>query len=325
MRSRIEFSPGLSISYPAGITALCVVIPAAVFAMLLAGCGVGFGAGEDEGTAEVLVTRDFGRESIFELEGEPLRESDTVMRLLERGGEIDTRYGGGFVQSINGLEGGSPGGRPHDWFFFVNGIEADRGSADYRPLDGDRIWWDYRDWGAAMRAPAVVGQFPEPFLNGYGGGEAADVALECRDGGDACRTVVEALDDFGVKLVERDPESEQTLVLVGPWNELAEERESKAIASGPQRSGVYLRIEDSGSDGIKLLGLNREGDEQQRFGAGHGLIAATRTEELPPVWIVSGTDQAGVELAAEALDEEELAGAFAVVVSEAGPIQLPVP
>ena len=32
-------------------------------------------------------------------------ESDTVMRVLERSARVSTRYGGGFVQSIDGVEG----------------------------------------------------------------------------------------------------------------------------------------------------------------------------------------------------------------------------
>ncbi len=61
-----------------------------------------------------------------------------------------TRFGGGFVQSIDGLAAGTNGGRRSDWFFYVNGIESPIGSAEYDPSGGDRIWWDYRDWSAAI-------------------------------------------------------------------------------------------------------------------------------------------------------------------------------
>ena len=294
------------------------------FALLAAGCGVGFGAGEERGTARVLVSRDFGTEPLFELVDEPLRESDTVMRLLERGGEIETRYGGGFVHSINGLEGGSPGGRPHDWFFFVNGVEADRGSADYAPIDGDRIWWDFRDWGAAMRVPAVVGQFPEPFLNGYGGDPAPEVAVECRDGGEACAKVERALGEVGAALVEPGAVESPTRVLVGPWAAVIGEPAVTAIGAGPQAGGVYVRVERSG-DGYELVALGADGEEAGRYGAGYGLVAATRRGESPPVWVVSGVDRAGVEAAAMALDEESLAGHFAVLVGPDGAEGLPVP
>ena len=62
--------------------------------------------------------------------------------------------------------GSQSGGRSSDWFFYVNGIESPIGSAQFDLSGGDRIWWDYRDWTAAMRVPAVVGSWPEPFVHG---------------------------------------------------------------------------------------------------------------------------------------------------------------
>ena len=50
--------------------------------------------------------------------------------MLDREAEITTRYGGGFVQSIDGLEGALDAGRSLDWFFFVNGIESSTGAAE---------------------------------------------------------------------------------------------------------------------------------------------------------------------------------------------------
>jgi hypothetical protein len=41
------------------------------------------------------------------------------------------------------------------------------------------------------------------------------------------------------------------------------------------------------------------------------------------VWVVTGTDEAGVDAAAAALDEGALAGHFAVAVSGGKPIALP--
>ena len=76
-----------------------------------------------------------------------------MIRLLDREAEITTRYGGGFVQSIDGPGGRRAAGRRSDWFFYVNGIESAVGAADVRVRGGDRIWWDYRDWTDAMRVP----------------------------------------------------------------------------------------------------------------------------------------------------------------------------
>ena len=61
-------------------------------------------------------------------------------RFLQRYGEVDTGYGGRFVDAIEGLRSGSRRGERRDWFYYVNGIEAPVGSADYEPRDGDRVW-----------------------------------------------------------------------------------------------------------------------------------------------------------------------------------------
>ena len=131
-------------------------------AALLAGCG---GGGAGHGTATLWLTRDEGK-TVLLVRSVPADE--TVLQALERSAKISTRYGGRFVQSVNGLSG-SIASR-HDWFYYVNGVEAQRGAADYRLRGGDIAWWDYRDWGkTGMSVPAVVGAFPEPFVHGYDG------------------------------------------------------------------------------------------------------------------------------------------------------------
>jgi Domain of unknown function (DUF4430) len=133
---------------------------AAAAAALLAGCG-----GVGHGQATLWVTRDEGK-TVLLVRHVPAGE--TAMQALDRSVKLDTRYGGRFVQAINGLAG-SVSSR-HDWFYFVNGIEASRGAVDYRLHDGDVEWWDYRDWGRVGQSVAVVvGAFPEPFLHGYDG------------------------------------------------------------------------------------------------------------------------------------------------------------
>ncbi len=129
-------------------------------AFLLAGCG-----SERGGTAQLWVTRDRGREVLLVRE---VQAGQTAMQALDREADVKTRYGGRFVQAIEGIEGELDAGR--DWFYFVNGIEADSSAAEYRLRPGDVEWWDYRSWTASdFRQKVVVGAFPEPFLHGYAG------------------------------------------------------------------------------------------------------------------------------------------------------------
>ena len=129
--------------------------------LLLAGCG---GAGEEEGTARLWVTRDRGATVLVDVE---VRAGQTLMRALAAETDVETRYGGRFLQSLNGIEGDVEEQR--DWFWFVNGYEGDRSAAEYRLRAGDVAWWDYRAWEREGEARVVVGAFPEPFLHGYQG------------------------------------------------------------------------------------------------------------------------------------------------------------
>jgi Domain of unknown function (DUF4430) len=139
-------------------------------AALLAGCG---GSGAGHGAATLWVTRDEGK-TVLVMRSVPADE--TVLQALERSTKISTRYGGRFVQSVNGISGSITS--RHDWFYFVNGVEGDRGAGDYRLRPGDIAWWDYRDWGReGMSVPAVVGAFPEPFVHGYDGKRRVTIVL----------------------------------------------------------------------------------------------------------------------------------------------------
>jgi Domain of unknown function (DUF4430) len=103
----------------------------------------------------------------------------SALQALDREADVETRYGGRYVDAIDGLEGDLGGQR--DWFYFVNGVEADISAADYELREGDIAWWDFRSWREQMREPVVVGAFPEPFLHGYEG-RKRPVAVRYEDG-----------------------------------------------------------------------------------------------------------------------------------------------
>jgi hypothetical protein len=57
--------------------------------------------------------------------------------------------------------------------------------------------------------------------------------------------------------------------------------------------------------------------------AGAGLVAATRAGDGPAAWVVTGTDEAGVQAAAGALTEQALGRRFAVAVANGEVLPLP--
>jgi hypothetical protein len=294
----------------------------ATLAALVSGCGAG--PGKAPGGTRLTVTQDFGARAQRELEAPKVSGSETVMRLLQRNAKVTTRFGGGFVQSIDGVAGGRRAGRPLDWFYYVNGVEASEGAAAMRLHPGDRVWWDRHDWGAAMRVPAVVGSFPEPFLHGIGG-RRLPVRVECADPArPACDEVFRSLTALDVPAAKgglRTAQTEETLrVIVGPWAAARDDRALRQVEAGPARSGVYAR---PSADGRRIDALDPRGRTTRVLGAGTGLIAAARAGDDPPVWAVTGTDAAGVDAAAKAFTERTLDRRFAVAVVGGRPVALP--
>jgi hypothetical protein len=284
----------------------CVVVAAA-------GCGVGPGE-SSEGTAALSVTRDYGQEPILEAQVEDPSASETVLRMIDREAEITTRYGGGFVQSINGLEGSSEGGRVQDWFFFVNGLESSLGAAEVDVQAGDRIWWDYRDWTDALRTPAVVGSWPEPFA----GGQAT---IECFDDYELCKTARRTLEDVGAE-PGTGVSPDVPRMLIGTWDRVRRFRAAAQIEEGPATSGVFARFERSGG-GWALVGLDQTGAPAFEAEDG-GLVAAVREGEDAPIWVVTGTDVDAVRGAVGLLSESDLRDRYAVASGDTTPVALPV-
>lgn len=288
----------------------------ALLGAALAAAGCGFGPGGGVGDVELTVTRDYGAVPVLHRRVGDLTESDTVMRVLERNADITTRYGGGFVQSIDGLEGGGAGG--DDWFFYVNGLWAPIGAAEYKLDGGEAIWWDYRDWTVGERVAAAVGSWPQPFLDGYEGHRHPTVVV-CFETGAACAEVRRRLSAAGAKLSAESPGAIR--VLVGTWSRLRNDREAELVDRGVRTSGVFAQFSGNGR---VLRGLDEKGAVARRFGRDTGLVAATRRELDPPTWFVTGTSSAGVEAAATLLDVRSLRDHYGVAVDGEGETPLPV-
>ena len=299
-----------------------LVLALLALAAVLTACGAGAG-GASPGV-RLTVTDDFGRETLVEQSPADTASTDTVMRVLQRYAEVDTRYGGGFVQAIDKLSAGREDGRQLDWFFYVNGILADEGAAATKIHAGDRVWWDRHDWTDAMHVPAVVGSFPEPFVNGLDG-KRIPTRIECDDAVEAaCDVASDRLADLGVVAAKSRPLTdggvENLRVVVGLWPNVRDDRALRLMDGGPDRSGVFARFSD---DGRTLTALGPDGKPVRELGPGTGLVAALRHRDDAPTWFVGGTDVAGVRAAAEALDETVLAEKFALAISDGLPVALP--
>jgi hypothetical protein len=303
---------------------------ALVCAAAAAGCGFGPGP-SSEGTATLTVTRDYGSSTLVDEAEEDPPSSETVIRFLDREAEIATRYGGGFVQSIEGLAGTESEGRRYDWFFYVNGIESSVGSAEVHVRGGDRVWWDYRDWTDAMRVPAVVGCWPEPFARASAGDGGPPVRVECLGGGGACETALDRLAEAGVKAgIERRAggpaaSTEAPRVLVGPWHRVRDDSAVDELRGGPAENGVFAAFKGPIDGAYHLIALDPTATPARDLGAGTGLVAALHGGDEAPTWIVTGSGGSAVRRAVRSLDAAALRNRYAVAAPpRAAPVGLPL-
>ena len=286
---------------------------AAALAVAVGGCGAD--PGDDASGTRLTVTEGFGARTLKELETPQTRGEETVLGLLRRNARVVARDDGQ-VRSIDGTAGG--------WAFYVNGVQTTDGAAEAEIEAGDRIWWDRQGRAAATDVPAVVGSFPEPFVNGIGG-KRYPVRVECADPRTPpCRAVQRRLIREDIPAATgrlRTVTATTTLrVIVGPWGAISGDVGIVRLEQGPQVSGVFAR---PSSDGDRIALLDARGRTTRTLGAGAGLVAATRAGDDAPLWVVTGTDDAGVAAATRAFDEGPLADHFALAVADDVGIPLP--
>ena len=282
-------------------------------AVLLAGCGEA--AGTDKGSVSVAITRDFGSRAVVSAPPVGIDGSTPLLDVVDR--VTDSRQGTTAITSIDGDDGA--------WRLWVNGV-AVRNAAKAKVRPGDRIWLDLPPRSVTTSVPAVAGSFPEPFLHGVAG-KRVPVRVECTDpSSDACNAVADRLTKLGVVAarggINAGVNDETIRVLVGPWGELRATRDDtvRDVDAGPRTSGVFARF---GPGGQELAVLDGAGATAETLTGDTGLVAATKVGDHEPVWFVTGTDEAGVEAAASALDEATLTTNYALAVHDDRGVAVP--
>jgi len=284
-------------------------------------------------TVRVVTTQNFGQELMFDETLEVL-PGTSAMAALIKVAEVETAYGGGFVNAINSVRSGSTGSQSMktDWFFYVNGIQASIGALDYELHDGDIQQWDFHDWSFHHFIPAIVGDFPEPFRHGYGGKTSPTIIVYTNGlRGDAedleNRLAQLSTGDVSIKKVSELSENEKescNLLLLGTMDC----QHISELNQAWNRLGFFAYFKNG-----NLVVLNTEGEVVAKYGAGVGLIQATQNPWNPKgigacesvAWLVSGTDEAGVKDAIHALVNRytEFQYACAAVVANGEIIKVP--
>ncbi len=305
-----------------------------LLAAMLTGCPTPSATTDSGGQSKVTVavTQDFGQELILAKEVK-IEDGTDAMTALQSVAKVETKYGGGFVQSIEGLSSEYEGGsKKRDWLYYINGICLSLGARDYSLHDGDIEQWDFRDWSYQPMVPAIIGAFPQPFLNGVRGElkptavvydapfakEAAALVAKLKEWGvtEVTLTGTEALSD-GVK------GGSNLIILAGADNGLILE-----LNELHKKLGFFAYF-----DGGKIIVLDGNGDPAGDYGAGWGLIQATQNPWSPggvgsgesAVFIVTGADESGVSSAAKALinNSNGFRYAYAALVNNSQIVKIP--
>ena len=288
-------------------TAIMLVLAA----LALASCQVG--PNSPPSAVSLLLTQNFGARVAGRSQQPAPSRRLTVLGLLRS--RYPVAVSAGAVRGIDGFSTSQRAG----WSGYINGVEESTGAADTVVHPGDHIWWDRHDRSQTDSVPAVVGSFPEPFLNGIAG-KRLPVRVECVVAFSyPCRRVLIKLGDLGIPaaLAALGPgdEPQSLRILVGPFGAVSGDPAAQSIERGPRASGVYARFSPKAAT-LTLLG--ERGQVARVLGAGAGLIAATRYAEEAPVWVITGTDEAGVREAAQRFDQRTLEGHFAVAFAPGG-------
>lgn len=281
----------------------------------------------------IIATRDFGQEIIFDRELEPAGEL-SAMAALKRVAEVETTYGGGYVNSINGIYSGFTGGGnvEKDWFIYVNGIQSNVGALDYILHPGDAEHWDFHDWSFNQSIPAIIGAYPEPFLHGYQGNIRPTLIVYS----DSLREPAQGLENSLIRLGVTDVDTRNFSEITDREKEychliLVDTMDNKLISElnrNWKRMGFFTY-----TDNQHLAVLNARGEMAAEYNTGAGVIQATQNPWNPNgigacenvVWVVTGTDKTGVINAIDALlkHHTELRYAFAAITVNGEIIRVP--
>jgi len=281
----------------------------------------------------VVVTKDFGKEVLLK-QTTGIEPGTTAMDALQMVANVETKYGGGFVSTISGVssEYGTANRSKKDWFFYINGIASNTGARDYVLQDGDIEHWDFRSWSYHQFIPAIIGDFPQPFLSNHKGGIKPTVIAYEQQFKDHAQSLAIRLKELGICEVSaviydqlsKVGSEQSNLILLGRQdNKLISE-----LNNAYNKLGFYAYFQQG-----KLVVLDAAGKVTSEYGASTGLIQATQNLWSPKgigagenvVWLISGTDADGVKEATGALinHHEDLRYAYAAVITEGKIVRVP--
>lgn len=251
------------------------------------------------GMVSVSITRDYGRTLVKSGQVKP-RKGDSVLDLLKKIARVDTEYGGGFVSAIDGTGSSVRNGKTFDWFYYINGILAESGSAQETVQRGDMVWWDFHAWSSGDFSPSVVGAWPKPFTSGYPDAKHASTMIYAYGFEELARATGETLArggaDIGYAELEQTFKNERggpVMVFLTPGQAAAAGWIAPLLERAP-RSGAFLTVKDNG-----IVPLDSAGEPVPTGKPPAAAIVSTGKGmgDGAPVWLVLCDGEAGMKAA----------------------------
>ncbi|RKY69144.1 MAG: hypothetical protein DRQ24_11050 [Candidatus Latescibacterota bacterium] len=277
-----------------------------------------------EPSITIIITQDFGK-SIFLSKEVTIEGGESAMDVLNEVADITCIYGGGFVESINGVKSQYAGGEGErkDWFYYINGMLASVGATQYKLHSGDIEHWDFHDWRLDRMVTAIIGDYPEPFLHGYNGRVAETSIVYADEFYEAATGLQQSLEKQGVsismkrfeELSEYEKRSHNLILIDTYENELIAELNANA-----DQLGWFIEF-----DGKYIITLDETGEKDTSFDHG-GVILATQNPWNPKgnwhcenvVWVVTGVTHEDVVTASEILitSNEEIKNCTSIILAK---------
>lgn len=313
---------------------LLISLIVTIIAILIIFAGYMHETGDREGykvennLVELLVSRNFFADILSDKKVQ-VTPNDTVLDLISKNLDVEVQAGG-FVKSINKISPSKINGFDNYWFYYINGVAADVGADKYILSPGDKVYWDYHPWVNDVFIYAIVGAYPEPFVNGYRNGTKKVVIVSSEGSKNEAERLAISLKTRGVKNVEVKGLREsqianptQPTIVVGVWNELEKQPDLKRISSQMAKEGLFVNIN---SNKFKLLDF--KGKEVESYDKDIGIITATasRLGEPNPLWLVVSIDKEGLKKTVELLDKnpEKIRGFYGAAVVKGEVKRLPL-
>ena len=267
-----------------------------------------FGGKLAENFTEIIVTRNFGQEVLLK-KTVKLKPGMTALDVLKLTAKVETRYGGGFIYSINNLSSKFPTSK-EDWFYYVNGFLANVGANQYFLRGGETIQFDFHNWDFYFFTPAIVGGFPKSFVQGYAGKTFDTIILYEEGFKSEALKVSNYLKKFKIKNVKirslgeitRKEYEDSNLIVIGK----AGFKPILELNNNWKKLGLFMHFDDD-----KLYILDVKGGVAKILNYG-GVIQATQNPWNPKgtlacekiVLIISGLRDEDVKKSVKVLLEE---------------------